>query len=230
MIFTLAYNRASFCERAMALAPREGFERYVFDLCYPLERDQDAMRAAADRSGFEYHRLENRSVSRNWNAVADLLKLEHGDIMIGLDPDSRPVTPGWARAIVDVFEADPSVAMVTMDARTMREPHHMAIPFRLETIGGHLCRVYERLTAWPLMSFDVGFMRDVGGLGEWNAVYGFTEHWVAERLGSRRWVMLHEFFDDTETATDPEYEAWKQANRAGEFNSTFEAWLARAWT
>lgn len=210
----------------MQCAP-DGFERHVFDLCYPLEAEPDRLRAVAPVAGFEYHRLTNQSVSRNWNAVIGMLGLNYGDILIGLDPDSRPTDPSWAQAIVDVFRADSSIAMVSLDGRTMREPHHLAIPYRLETIGGRVCRLYERLTAWPLMAFDVGWILDQGGLGEQNAVYGYTEHWVEERLGGRRWAMLHEFYDDTADSPDSEYIAWKEASARKQFNDTFEAWIAR---
>jgi len=229
VVMTLAYNRASFVAEALErLEP--GIEHVLVDVGYPIpsrtQNSQDLIELALKR-GSTYIRTPNRSVSKNWTFVHKLLGLKRGDILIGLDPDSRPREPGWVDTIVKVFDGDPSVAMVTLGGAWLMLPQHVNKPFSTEIVNGVEARFYHELIQWPLMSFECGFIEDCGGLGEWNAVYGYSEHWAEQRMGplGRRWCVLPNIHDDCAPCPDPLYETWKELGRVRRVNCTFEEWL-----
>lgn len=150
-------------------------------------------------------------------------------MVIGYDPDSWPVTPGWDQAMCDVFVSDPSVAWLSLwHIHAEREVIEDRRGGAIEVLGGHRVVPLKRPAINSICGFRQGWLRQVGGLWEGNAFYGGLEVGMWEKLGQNRWVFLRDFREANELydRMNPLYKEykWKHA-QTREWPGDFESFL-----
>lgn len=117
-VHTLAYNLTTEVEKATKLLyeQNDDFTHYIVDLGFPLIKDEvpqsfanakkynsQELKRIAREYGSEYVKMDNVGVSQNWDAVFKMLNMDDDDILIGADPDERPLNKGWVKAMGEVL-------------------------------------------------------------------------------------------------------------------------------
>lgn len=253
VVHTLGYNIAELVEEATEslyqLNPEGGFRHVIADLGYPLGTTREhwdkyspdavwenarMLVDIAQHNGSDLIRLPNVGVSQNWTSVAAIYGIGEGDLLIGADPDERPITEGWVNAMATVVKHDPNIAIVALTL-----PELLALPNFYETyFEGEVVydgvRVWygKYVCQWALIGISGTFIQKVGGVPYPQAapIYGWIEgacQPAMESLGMR-WVMLPDYHSG-HIASSPLAQAWKnyivteEAMNAGQ--PTFEQWL-----
>jgi len=117
-VHTLAWNLPSETEKSVKLLyeQNDNFEHYIVDLGFPIYKDErpkdleesrkrtsEMYKELANKYASKYVKFENIGVSQNWTQIAKYLDLKDNDILIGADPDERPLHEGWIKAMSDVL-------------------------------------------------------------------------------------------------------------------------------
>lgn len=157
------------------------------------------------------------------------LNMADDDVVIGYDPDSCPISPGWDLALVEVMRKDPNVNWSSlMSPRCQPEL----------TARGYTSRKLDQIEVWytkqavvnSICAWRVGWLRRIGGLQEPNAFYGGLECSMYAALGPNQWAFLPGWWEDDRLrdGMDPEYRVWKWRHAhlhdwPGDFKSFLEA-------
>lgn len=175
---------------------------------------------------------KNRGVSDNWNWTAWELGIEDDDILIGMDPDSDPVNPNWAKAIVDVMKMDQSIAYLGLSRSSgpvlKTEADESNRKYTIKMIGVHKVRFYTDMIAWPMGAFRGSFIRK-GGIVQGRKHYGYIEHESAKKMDElgMRWAMLDEYFDNTQSKGSEKYSQWKVEQAQNRTDLDFKEWMEK---
>lgn len=120
-VFTLGYNLVSEIAKTTKLLyeqnDRKDFHHIIVDLGFPMVEagkipddfgvakfnNTIALMQLSQMYGSEYLALPNIGVSQNWTAVCRHINPQDDDILIGADPDERPMNEGWMKAMSDVL-------------------------------------------------------------------------------------------------------------------------------
>lgn len=211
-------------------------QHLLIDQHYPLpskDETRRAVQAVADRHGCRVLRPErNLGLHDGWNWACSHLDLQDDDILIGYDPDSWPLTPGWDMALVTALSKDRRAGWASLtNVRSRRELEQKSC-FEERVTDGYL-RVWS--TRLPVVNsvcaWKWGFLRKCGGLWEPKAYYGHLETWLFDRLKEQAldWVFLVDWTEDDTLRgrTDLEYIRWKWAHsHLGTWPGDFESFLA----
>lgn len=256
IVHTLGYNIPQLIEEATEslyqLNPDGGFTHVIADLGYPLGQSRDswdivpqhmgvnkrknamAIIDIADNYGSVSVRFPNIGVSGNWTQVAQMFAVGRGDVLIGADPDERPMDKGWVEAISKVMQGDSTIAIVSLVL-----PEQLALEGFFENyfwgereVNG--VRVWEGrgMPQWALIGISGNFIHAVGGVPRPDVapIYGWIEtacDYHMKRLGMK-WVMLPDYRVQ-HIASSPLAQEWKNYNVGEESvtagQCTFEDWL-----
>lgn len=157
--------------------------------------------------------------------------VSNGDLMIGIDPDCVFSRHGWAKALVDVMQADDSLALAMLwnrdiDTQSQGAPERWG---QIETIAGHRCLCPNKLFTWSMAAWRLDWVRQ-HGFRQGREFYGYMEHAMAPRLGGNRLVYLLDYAEGM-TPIEPKYvdhayNEWKRAHvsEVG-FTGSFSDWL-----
>jgi hypothetical protein len=123
-VHTLSYNLPSETEKACAslysLNNNSDFKHYVIDLGFPLvdgdelpkniQKAKDAntekLKNVCRKFGSTYIKIPNIGVSQNWEQVWKHLQMKPKDVLIGADPDERPMQKDWVYAMGEINRLD----------------------------------------------------------------------------------------------------------------------------
>lgn len=254
VVHTLGYNVAELIREATdslyKLNPTGNFHHVIADLGYPLGPTRAQWESVNENAkqenaheiidiGFQYGsdvvRLPNVGVSQNWTSIAALYGVGEGDLLIGADPDERPITPGWVDAMSTVAQADPNIAIIVLtlpellaldgfyDNYFMAEVDHCGVR---TWYGKHACQ-------WALIGITGNFIAKVGGVPHHTVapIYGWIEGACLEAMNKlgMRWVMLPDYLTG-HISSAPLAQQWKnyvvQEQSMNEGQKTFEQWLS----
>jgi len=222
--FTLSYNLVSETTKAVKLLYNlnEDFEHYIVDLGFPLEKDiipddiQKAqknnsrkLRELAGKYGSKYLKFKNIGVSQNWTAVYNHTKPSDDDILIGVDPDERPLDKNWIKAMEYIFKTDKTIGICSL---MMTDHAKILSEYAKKKIGDLDCYEPINLINWALIGINGKFLNLIKEIPypEKAPKYGWIEHGLLELLKQHkfRWVILCDYrVEHTECSTI--YRQWK---------------------
>lgn len=233
---SLAFNDIDLTERAFQnyenmMGDSKPVNKILVDCHWPVggkSNNSKRLIDLADKHGWNYVRMiDNRGVTKNWSWVSDQLGLSDGDVLMGCDPDGKPMQPGYLDAIMNVFNSDPSYYTVQLNRACI---YRMAdIPKSERQINGTWVIDYHRLISWSLGAFDIGWIKRIGGFDQYSKWYSYFEHYVSDRatpLGGR-FAILRDFYDEHQATPNPKYQAWKLASAEKRTELDFATWLTQ---
>lgn len=222
--FTLAYNLVSETEKAVKLLYKlnDNFEHYIVDLGFPLEIDKIPkdiekaqknnsikLKALAEKSGSNYLKIDNVGVSQNWTAIYNYTKPKDGDILIGIDPDERPIDQGWIKAMDTIMHDDKTIGICSL-----MMVDHTTILSRYNKSKTGKINYYEPpiMLNWALIGISGRFFNIIKKVPfpEKAIKYGWIEHELVPLLQKHklRWIILSDYrVEHTECSTI--YRQWK---------------------
>lgn len=212
-VHTLAYNLPSEVEKATKILYSQNkpcdFAHYIIDLGFPLaeggELPKDITKARLHNSmklkdicrryGSVYIQMPNIGVSQNWEQVWKHLDMKPKDVLIGLDPDERPMNQDWVYAMGEINRLD-KIGLVGL----MVEAHQNMI-HRIQKKQFEYNKIkyykFNQFLNWGLISMTGEWMQKMGKIPyPPNAKkYGWIEHEMIpyfDKLGYS-WVILKDY-------------------------------------
>lgn len=189
---------------------------HVFvDQHYPLNREQNALglKQVCDDHGILFlDPGENLGLHGGFNWALKQIQARDGDLVIGYDPDSHPITPGWDMALVNSLEICPDLAWVTLMSQRARED---ILPKGYITRKAHHIELWEMRHAVinSICAWRVDFLNRAGGLQEPMKYYGHLESrmWQELQKQGKKWAFLPGYWEDYRLwpLHDQEYIRWK---------------------
>ena len=256
IVHTLGYNIPDLIEEATESLRKKnkGFDytHVIADLGYPLNNGRATWADVpqhieiskknnlysnaqiASSYGSDLVKFNNRGVSGNWTTIANLYEIKDGDVLIGADPDERPMDNGWVKAMSEVMRGDPNIAICSLML-----PELMALEGFYENyilgeqiINGHRVWYGKNMCQWALIGISGRFISRVGRVPspEIAPLYGWIETACDAfmKMHGMSWVMLPDFRVQ-HIASSPLAQEWKNfvvtedAMNAGQVD--FETWL-----
>ena len=221
-IITLCFNRpeqvAHSIGRLNSTQDTSAYEKYLIDVSYPLpDKKKNTIKLAnlAMHHGYELLKpYKNRGVAINWMHAVMELELKAGDVIIGMDPDSHPMTSGWCDALTDVLISDKKIGYCgltrTSKPELSTEVDESSYQYSIQEIAGHDVRFYEKPVAWPMGGFNVEFVKTVG-IHQPRKHYGFIEIETIRQMQKTEWswCMLDKYYDATSERGEDLFRQWK---------------------
>jgi len=257
IVHTLGYNVPELIEEAAEslryLNGYEGYTHVIADLGYPLGPDRGSWDRipddiqickrnnimlnviTADVEKSDLIVIPNKGVSQNWTTIAQLYDIDRGDILIGADPDERPMDEGWVKAMSDVMSADTSIAICSLMLPELLALEGFFDNYILgeRMLAGHRVWYGKAMCQWALIGISGSFIKTAGGVPhpEVAPIYGWIETACDAHMKAygMNWVMLPDFRVQ-HIASSPLAQEWKnyvvteQAMNEGQ--KTFEQWLS----
>jgi hypothetical protein len=256
IVHTLGYNIPDLIEEATVSLKRKNknfdYTHVIADLGYPLKNGRDHWHIIpADTNIEEAYNLHlnhkialglesdlvkfnNHGVSGNWTTIANLYGIGDGDVLIGADPDERPMDENWVKAIAEVMDADKNIAIVSLAL-----PELLALEGFFENyfigeriLNGHRVWYGKFMCQWALIGISGRFIAKAGRVPspEIAPIYGWIETACLEFMNhfGMDWVMLPDYRVQ-HIASSPLAQEWKNevvtadAMNAGQVD--FKTWL-----
>ena len=200
------------------------------DAHYPIVQDKTVnsqyLMSICNQFGWEYLRpYRNGGVGKNWDWIVKELNLGENDILAGIDPDGNPLDEKYLDAAMRVFNNDASCVTVQLNDVGVYKMAH--IPRDEFLIDGTCVVHYKQVTAWPLGSFSVSWLKRIGGFLQLHPLYGHCERAMYDKfnpLGGRV-LMLRDYRDEHLKATDAKYTEWKAACANHQTQLPLDQWL-----
>lgn len=237
-VISLAYMPARIVGRSLASFystknPDLQLQHILVDQHYPLDRRENETKI---RWLCDYHEItyldpgKNLGLHNGFNYAMEHIGVSQNDLVIGYDPDSVPITPGWDMALVRTIEGDPDRKIVWSSLLT---PRALA---DLKRVGYRKKRIDGYIEAWlPLAPvtnsvccFRGDWLLSVGGFWEPREYYGHLEAALWQRLGGYQWAFCPGWqeTDDMRADHDLDYNRWKHIHSHRDlFQGDFAAWL-----
>ena len=213
----LGYNLPSEIKKSVDLLYKQNdpneFQFLLLDLGFPLsEGDQIPVDIEVAKAGNSLRLVElatqynamfiqrpNVGVSQNWQTAIDYLSpIDDTDIIIGLDPDERPMQDNWVRAIRHVFDARPDVGVVSLsmpEQQNLWDYHHVDMQMLNGEKTGFF--TFPDITNWALIGISGKFLNIIKKVPyPANApIYGWLEFEIVPKLydNNMHWCMLPDY-------------------------------------
>lgn len=237
-IITLAFNRPDIiresldqCKKTVSQCLK--YRHIIVNNWYPLGGKQENTRKLiqyASENGMEVlDPGRNLGLHHGFNWACSQLPLKDDDILIGYDPDSYPVTPGWDMALITAIAHGGNVAWASlMNPISRKELDERG--FTPRKIGHIHTLETHRPCVNSICAWRWDFLRKAGGLKEPTAFYGGLEcaMWKALNDQKQKWVFLLEwceksYFFDKQDTLYRDYK-WHHAH-TGQWPGDFESYL-----
>lgn len=194
-------------------------EKILVDHQYPLkhwETKESLVRIAKVFNFKLIAPLKNLGAHHGFNWALKQIDLQPEDIVFGVDPDCNIVTPGWDKAMIQVFTAQPRIGSLSLllDAIV---PHNQS-NWAIDTINGIKVGFLNKPEMFNVTGWKGEFLLASGGLKALMGFYGHVE------VAMRHEAQTHHFrqgylMDYRETFNlvphDEEYNKWKGLHVGG---------------
>lgn len=253
IVHTLAYNLYSEVEKAVSDLYQQNhhgdFQHLIVDLEFPLEEGdkvpEDIERAISNNSiklmdlatrfGSRYVRFKNQGVSQNWNQVIKFMNVGDGDVLIGADPDERPQTDGWVKAMGSVMRSVPSYGVVCLlqpeqllTALAKSTHHDIYTTQKISVLDIH------GSMSWAQIGVSGKLISEIGEIPvpKEYSIYGGIEGALLAEMQARgyKWCMLRDHLVRHDAQWDSvlllrQWKHWIIDNCKNTQQVTFEDWL-----
>jgi hypothetical protein len=169
---------------------------WLVDQKYPLP-SHDAVSQEINRVAEQYGcRVispgQNLGLHRGWNWASEQIGVKDEDILIGYDPDTYPLDPGWDMALVTALQ-DPVVGWASLWNTACPEefgPNNKT--FRRKRIAQIEVRLLDQPIVNSICAWRASYLRAAGGLQEPTNFYGHLEchMWPALKAQGLEWAVL----------------------------------------
>lgn len=191
------------------------YEHYFVDAHYPLnevENRRELWSICADAGISVLDPGRNLGLHGNFNFALSRIPYKDDDVIIGYDPDSNPISPGFDGALVHAIQFDQRVAWSSLLSQRA-EPELIQRGYDRRMIGHVEAWVTRQPVVNSICAWRGSFLRRTGGLHEPNQWYGFLEgemFWRMKEMGMD-WAFLPGWreTDDIRNLQDREYLWWK---------------------
>lgn len=188
--------------------------QHVFvDHHYPLNKDQNRKELREICAQYKINVLDpgrNLGGVAGFNWALKQLPLKAGDVVLGYDPDSRPISLGFDGALQDVILLDQKINWASlMSDRSEPELNQR----------GYVKRMVNQIEVWrtvrpvvnSICAFRAEWLLNIGGLWQNSPLYGGLEIDTFPHLRGGEWVFLPGWreTDDFRNLQDTEYLHWK---------------------
>lgn len=200
----------------------------VTDNHYPMNREQnrkELMRIALKHGALFFDSGGDIGAAQSFNQVTNTLPLLDHDYVLGYDPDSWALNPGFDREMSEVLDHYPDLAYVSLTNPdvTFKNP---------EIVWEHRPRVSVITNRPEMMNvtmFRWSWLKKIGGLEQVCKYYGFMEGklWRGLSDTSMHSGYLPDYQEDIRLTAlhDPEYIEWKSKQVNFHFNGSFKEYL-----
>jgi hypothetical protein len=233
--FTVVLGFASLpvAERTMrqfAATRTSNSQLVIVDNHYPLEeaRCRDFwVRQALELGGVYLDPGHNLGLHEGLNFALREVGATRDDVMLGMDPDTRPLTVGWDSALIEALSIR-KVGWASLwnphSEREMRERGH-------DEGEGNSLRYWSthKSVINSICGFNLGWVLDCGGFQEPSAYYGGLEGMMFPKChdAGLRWLFLRDFKEGTwdEDIVPVEYKRYKYEHAFLGYPNDFATWL-----
>lgn len=173
----------------------------------------------------------NLGLHGNFNFAWSRFAIPPNAGVIGYDPDSWPITPGWDRAMGEVFDANSKIAWLSLwHPQASRELIQEGRSQRTEVLAGKKIHYLARPALNSICMFRQAYLSQTGGIIEKTPYYGGLEihMWEHLKASNWEWVFLEEFKEALHflEKQNPLYRHWKYATtHLGQPQIEFGEWL-----
>lgn len=211
-------------------------EHVLVDAHWPIDYPNFRKRieALAQRFGC---RLEdpgkNLGLHGNFNYAWNRMAIPDNAMVIGYDPDSWPVTPGWDLAMCEAFVGGANIGWLSLWHQHAERELFTEGRRKAEGVVKGVRLVYLKFPCLnSVCGFRQSFLRKAGGLFEQNPYYGGLECDLWPQLQSQglEWVFLRDYQEAPhfEGRQDPRYRDWKYATtHLKQKQVSFEEWVKK---
>lgn len=193
-------------------------EHIFVDQHYPLNKDENRRELWTTCREYGISVLDpgkNLGGTEGFNYAVRRISAQPDDVIIGYDPDSRPVTEGWDGALQDAILMDPKINWTSlMSARA--KPELEARGYDRRSVG-HLevWRTHKPVVN-SICAFRASWLNAIGGLNQPSRFYGGLEAHMFQHLRGGQWCFLPGWWesDDIRDQQDREYlwYKWRHAH------------------
>lgn len=247
---TLGYNLPSEIAEKLYLLRQQNkgdYQHFVIDLSFPLRYGSDVPKDIEDAKTqniidllryseyyeCKYLSIPNVGVSQNWSRVYEELKVGANDVLIGIEPDEKPLNKGYVQAMADVLLSDRKIALVSLLMKE-QEQYLKDNPqsFTEENIAGHRCYVVHGTMSMAMIGFSGRFLNEIGGIPvpDGTSIYGNIESASYNEIKEHgyEWCFLADYYVEHQENV-PLYREYKTAVTSGAYAGNkqidLEAWL-----
>ena len=212
-------------------------ERIFLDQYYPVNRKENfwELQSICKAHGFKFYDSGyDRGLHNGFNYVASLLPLGDEDLILLYDPDSWVDNAGFDSAMVEVLNEDKELEYISSWHWPIEQTHGKRVPGAFRTTSSGLKYfVPDIQSQWEMVSLGMyrwSFIKEIGGMKQPRAYYGFLEEHFVKSLNLRRKRMgFLKGFDNENphksSLIDPEYEQYKLAHSNQSFPGSFQEFL-----
>jgi hypothetical protein len=206
----------------------------VIDGHFPVKEKENsaAIKRACEKSGSIYLDAGyDRGLHENLNLAVKECGISREDIVVTCDPDDSP-SPGFTRAFGDVMTADPTIAVASSNFWRIEDLYREGI-FKWSYTGKRAVWEHPSVEMISIASFNMNFIHDIGGFGQYRSHYGFLESYLYDRWKTKgmKLVYLPEVRADhlpvdrnDSNLFESTYRDWKTAH-VNDFTGTYREWL-----
>lgn len=181
---------------------------------YPVDekRNDGLLRNIFDAYELETRDLcENVGLSQGYNYLVNQINLKDEDIIIGIDLDVYPITPGWGQALADVA-SNPIVGWASLTFPVVdREMNERG--FDIGIINGRNVKFPRQTCMSSICGVRAEMWKTLGGINEPKKYYGGAECATNPKIVAlgKRWAYLPDFREEHTplTGSEPLYAQWK---------------------
>lgn len=204
----------------------------LLDNNYPKNRDKNSLEIhkLCRQYYMEYYNCgENMGLGAGYRWLVDKCNAQDGDIIIGIDPDTWPITPNWGIALQEVMSADDRVGWASLNVtpHTAREMQERG--GKQSMLGSYVIQECPAACLNSICAWRPAMLRDVGGIHEPRKYYGGTESHMKPKLNLHnwRWVYLMDYKEEWNESVDSEedYKEYKRQYVHGKTKDDFGTWL-----
>lgn len=207
---------------------------YFLDQHYPMGREDNLVnfKRICDRHGIAYiDSGHDRGMCEGWNMMMDIIPFESGDVLIGYDPDAKPLSKGWDKAMIDVLKAA-SIFDIVATSQSFTNEHI----YPVGVIQGTFSNVAKQnifrvnLPSLDMMTVTAArweLLKDrklVSGMAYWGGTESTVRDWMIERGTTYCYLLDHQENNGNAHLGDIEYRHYKDALIKG-YQESFEEYL-----
>lgn len=247
IVHTLGFNLSSEIKETTRLLYEQNkqidFIHVIVDLGFPLlnkdEIPEDIEKVkllntrenlnTADLYDSRFIAIKNTGVSQNWEMVRKQFNVSDNDILICADPDERPQTNEWIKAIKDVITEDNRIAWCSLLMKD-QEPFLKNLNIPIVEIAGQRVYLMDKTISWAQGGFSGKFLNEIGGVPVPTGapIYGWIETACCEKINQigYKWAILVDYYVE-HTECSPIYREWKThiTSNVKDGQIDFEIWL-----
>lgn len=212
--------------------PELKVSHWFLDQHYPLNEDANRQKNWEICCKYGINVLdfgENVGALAGFNRVLSLINPSGDDIIVGYDPDSLPITPGFLAALCVPLQADKNIVWMSLNSKWSTDQLTPSQRVELNIAGIELWQtryaVMNSICAW-----DAEWLKSIGGMVQHHKYYGGLEVHMYEKLNGKKWCFAKGYYEDSvlRNQQDRAYAVWKWRYAHERITQDdFKTWLSK---